>query len=319
MKADRLISILMLIQRNNKMTAKELSQRLEVSMRTIYRDIDSISTLGIPIFADRGTNGGIKLLGDYKTTLTGLTNKELISLFLPVDGKILDDLGIEKPQESTYLKLTGDSNKSQITELENIKNYIYIDMNNWNDTKNYNSKDLLMLIQEAIWNSSSIEYLYQKINESKLVIANPLGLVCKKGTWYLIALNNDIIKTYKLSSISKLKILDTSFTRPVDFKLETYWKESTQIFKKAIPKHIFKFKVNPSTLNHIKTRPFIKITNEEIYKDFTLLEIEFNDIFVGIEFAFAYGKNIEILSPTIAIEEIQKKATEILNLYNSNL
>ena len=77
MKADRLISILMLLQINKQMTANELATKLEVSTRTIYRDIESLSGLGIPIFSDRGTNGGIKLLGNYKTSLTGINQNEL--------------------------------------------------------------------------------------------------------------------------------------------------------------------------------------------------------------------------------------------------
>ena len=81
MKADRLISILMLLQIHNQLTAKELSKQLEVSIRTIYRDVESLSSLGIPVYADRGINGGIKLLGDYKTSLNGINNNEIFSLF----------------------------------------------------------------------------------------------------------------------------------------------------------------------------------------------------------------------------------------------
>ena len=319
MKAERLISILILIQKNNKMTAKELAGKLEVSTRTIHRDIESISTLGIPIFTERGTNGGIKLLGDYKTTLTGLTNKELFSLFVPAGDKILEDLGLEKPKESTYLKLTSDSNIAQIKELENIKNYLYVDLSNWDDTITYNSKELLTLLQQALWSNSSIEYLYTKISENKIVLANPLGLVCKKGIWYLIALNNNIIKTYKLSSISKAKILNNTFTRPTDFNLENHWKSSTQNFRKTIPQYLFEFKVTQSTYHHIKARKFIKILFEKTIGNIIFLEIEFNDIWAGVEFAFTYGKNLEILSPPQAITEIQRKANEILSLYNSNL
>ena len=91
MKADRLISILMLLQIHNQLTAKELSKQLEVSIRTIYRDVESLSSLGIPVYADRGINGGIKLLGDYKTSLNGINNVEIFSLFLSTGDKILED------------------------------------------------------------------------------------------------------------------------------------------------------------------------------------------------------------------------------------
>lgn len=143
MKADRLISILMLLQINKQMTANELATKLEVSTRTIYRDIESLSGLGIPIFSDRGTNGGIKLLGNYKTSLTGINQNELYSLFIPAGDKILEDLGVEKLKNSTLLKLLGSSSSNQINEIEKIQNYIYIDMNTWNDNPNYIDKDIL--------------------------------------------------------------------------------------------------------------------------------------------------------------------------------
>ncbi len=95
MRADRLISILLLLQTNKKLKASELSKKLEVSIRTIYRDVDTLSSIGVPIYADKGMNGGIRLLGDYKTTLTGVSKNELLSLFIPTSDKVLADLGIE--------------------------------------------------------------------------------------------------------------------------------------------------------------------------------------------------------------------------------
>ncbi|MGL5694661.1 MAG: helix-turn-helix transcriptional regulator, partial [Peptostreptococcaceae bacterium] len=153
MKADRLISILMLLQIHKQLTAKDLAIKLEVSVRTIYRDIDSLSSLGIPIFTDRGTNGGIRLLGEYRTTLNGINKDELCSLFIPTGNKVLDDLGIEKIKESTMLKLLGNSSTDQIIEINNLQNYIYIDMNTWNENQVEVDKNILSILQSGIWNS----------------------------------------------------------------------------------------------------------------------------------------------------------------------
>lgn len=315
MKADRLISILMLLQIHKKLTANELSKKLEVSVRTIYRDIDSLSSLGIPIFSDRGTNGGIKLLGDYKTSLTGINNDEIYSLFLSPGDKILEDLGIEKLKKSTALKFAGNSSPHQIKEIENIQNYIYIDMSAWNEIPISVDKTILSTIQNAIWNSRVLKIVYRKTDETKEVILNPLGLVCKRGTWYLIAINNDISKTYKVSSIESSILMNDSFNRPMDFNLESYWKSSTSNYKSLIPKHTFIFKVNPYILNDIKERKFISISkitskNDEIY-----IDINFEAIWQGIEFAFGYGADIKIIEPIEAINELKKKASEIVSLY----
>lgn len=258
MRADRLISIIMLLQINKKLTASELSKRLEVSIRTIYRDIDTLSRIGVPIFTDKGINGGIKLLGDYKTSLNGISKKELLSLFIPTSDKILEDLGIENLKYSAVLKILGTSTTNEIQELENIQNYIYIDMYTWNESNNIVSINILSILQNAIWNSKSLKILYRKVNETKEVELNPLGLVCKRSIWYLVAINNEIIKTYKVKSIESALLMD-SFIRPHDFNLKNYWRTSTTNYKKLIPKHTFTFKINRNILNNIKERQFITL------------------------------------------------------------
>ncbi|WMM24890.1 WYL domain-containing protein [Tissierella sp. MB52-C2] len=315
MKADRLISILMLLQIHKQLTASELAQRLEVSVRTIYRDIEALSGAGVPIFADRGTNGGIKLLGDYKTSLSGINNDEIYSLFIPTGDKILEDLGFEKLKYSTILKLLGGSAPNQIKEVENIQNYIYIDMHTWNENPAIVDKNILSLLQNAIWNSNIIKIVYRKTNEIKEVILNPLGLVCKRGIWYLIAIDAEIIKTYRVSSIESALFTDEHFNRPSDFNLEAHWKSSVSNYKSRIPKYTFTFIVDPWILNHIKERKFITISKELVRDNKIYLDIVFEDIWQGIEFAFAYGKNIRIIKPVEAINEIKTKATEIIQLY----
>src|SRR5256885_12656514 len=96
MRADRLLSILMLLQIRGHMTAHELAQRLEVSERTIYRDIEALSTAGVPVYAERGPGGGCMLAEGYRTNLTGLTEDEGLSLFMPGITRPLADLGAEK-------------------------------------------------------------------------------------------------------------------------------------------------------------------------------------------------------------------------------
>jgi predicted DNA-binding transcriptional regulator YafY len=315
MRADRLISILMLLQINKKLTAFELSKKLEVSIRTIYRDIDILSGIGVPIVAEKGINGGIKLLGDYKTSLTGINKNELMSLFIPTSDKILEDLGVENLKYSTLLKILGNSAANEVKEFENIQNYIYIDMYTWNKTNTMVNTDILSVLQNAIWNSKSLKILYRKINETKEVELNPLGLVCKRSIWYLVALNDEIIKTYKVTSIESALLMDYTFVRPDDFNLKSYWNNSTSNFKNLIPRHTFTFKIRPNILNHIKERQFITIS-ETIFKDNDIfLKIKFDAIWQGIEFAFGYGKDIEIIEPIEAIFEIKKKALEVIDLY----
>lgn len=315
MRADRLISILMLLQIHKKLTASELSERLEVSVRTIYRDIDALSGIGVPIVADKGINGGIKLIGNYKTSITGINKNELFSLFLSTGDKVLEDLGMEKLKDSTILKILGETSPEDLREFENLQNYIYIDMNTWNEPNTILNTDILSLLQNAIWNSQSLKIIYRKTDEVKKVELDPLGLVCKRGTWYLVGINNNIIKTYKVTSIESALLMPNTFTRPDNFNLKSYWIDSTKNFKSLIPKYTFTFKVNPKVLNNIKERPFITIS-ETLHKDDDIyLKIKFDSLWQGVEFAFGYGKSIEIIEPLEAISEIKRKAEEVVELY----
>ncbi|GFZ33059.1 transcriptional regulator [Clostridium zeae] len=315
MRADRLISIIMLLQIYKSLTASELSKKLEVSVRTIYRDIDALSGIGVPIVSEKGTNGGIKLLGDYKTSLTGINKNELISLFIPTGDKIFEDLGVADLKDSTILKILGNSSYDELKEFENFQNYIYIDMYTWNKPNIIMNKDILSLLQNAIWNAKSLKLLYRKTIETKEVILSPLGLVCKRGFWYLVGVNNEIIKTYKVTSIEEASIISGTFTRPPYFNLKSYWINSTSNFKNSIPKYTFTFKVNEHILNQIKERSFITI-NETLYRDNELyLKIDFEAIRQGVEFAFGYGKDIKIIEPIEAIAELKQKALEVIDLY----
>lgn len=320
MRADRLISILLLLQSSPKLTASQLSKKLEVSIRTIYRDIDALSSIGVPIYADKGVNGGIRLLGDYKTSLTGINKNELLSLLIPTSDKILADLGIENLKYQTMLKILGNSSSNAVQELENIQNYIYIDMLPWNDTNSKVNTDILTILQSAIWNTEELLIKYKKIVELKEieikeVKVQPLGLVCKRSIWYLVAIDSEIIKTYKTSNIEDVFILDESFIRPENFNLKDYWIQSTLNFKTLIPKYNFTFKVNPIILSQVKERPFIFIKETTTKEDFIYLKIDFESLWQGIEFAFNYGKNIEIIEPDEAIHEIKKKALQVIELY----
>ncbi|MPM93148.1 hypothetical protein SDC9_140284 [bioreactor metagenome] len=109
--------------------------------------------------------------------------------------------------------------------------------------------------------------------------------------------------------------MPNTFTRPHNFNLKNYWIDSTNNFKSLIPKYTFTFKVNSKVLNNIKERPFITIS-ETIHKDDDIyLKIKFDSLWQGVEFAFGYGKSIEIIEPMEAISEIRRKAEEVLELY----
>ncbi|MEW9937185.1 helix-turn-helix transcriptional regulator [Clostridium butyricum] len=315
MKADRLMSILLLLQSNKQITAPQLAKRLEVSARTIYRDIDSLSSIGVPIITDRGPSGGISLLNEYKYNLSGLTYTDLQYLFIPSPKKVLKDLGIDQPKESTFLKLLNNLPANQHQQFHDMKNFLYIDSTSWkNKSPNYNYKHTLYTLQKAIWNNYCLKIEYSKGNKIKNVLIKPLSLVLKNTNWYVVAINNEIIKTYKVTSIVNIFEVNTKFDRPSDFDLEDYWTTSTKEFTASIPKYYVKILTDEITYKHLNLRG-ISITDWYTNSTEYFLTLEFNAEFQAKELIMGYANSIKIIEPIALRESILTSAKEILDLY----
>src|ERR1041385_573504 len=131
MRADRLLSIVLLLQANRQMTSRDLALRLEVSERTIHRDMEALSGAGIPVTAARGSSGGWSLLGNYRTSLTGLNEAEIQSLFLTKSTKLLADLHLDKAADGALLKLLASLPSTFQQGAERARQRIYIDVSGW--------------------------------------------------------------------------------------------------------------------------------------------------------------------------------------------
>ena len=134
MRADRLLSILLLLQANGRMTAQVLARRLEVSERTILRDMDALSGAGVPVTAERGVGGGWRLLDGYQTKLTGLTSPEIQSLFLGRPPKLMADLGLQDASEAAWIKLQASLPIEVRGQAEFVRQRILIDARGWRDS-----------------------------------------------------------------------------------------------------------------------------------------------------------------------------------------
>src|SRR6266487_2179317 len=186
MRADRLLSIVLLLQIHRRMTAHELARRLEVSDRTIYRDMDALSAAGIPVYAERGTGGGCSLLEAYRTNLTGLTEAEVRTLFLPGTSRLVADLGLSDAFEAAFLKLLAALPSIYHRAAEDARQRIYVDTTRWN----YPAEHVphLHTIQEAVWQERKLQLSYQRGDGTTVQrLVDPLGLVAKAGVWYLVA------------------------------------------------------------------------------------------------------------------------------------
>lgn len=317
MRADRIIMIILLLQTHESITAKTLATKLEVSERTIYRDIDVISSMGIPVYVERGRNGGIKLNGKFQTTLTGLTNNDICYFSLPVPKKFISDLGISTPDDSSYMKLLSTAPEEVRSSLTHINNLLYIDIDSWIKETYQINKNLLIRLQQAVWQSLIIDISYEKLDEVKHYNLKPLALVLKRSVWYLVAIDNKTIKNFRVDRILELEIKSNNFVRPNDFNLENHWCSTVNRFREELPKYPVTFELEEELYKHLKRRKSIRIIHET-FKPRTrkyLLKILFDVEFEAMQFVFEYGNQVKVMEPKSLIELLKSRANDIIETY----
>lgn len=224
MRADRLISILMLLQLDGKKTAAELAERLEVSERTIYRDIDALSLSGVPVYADSGAGGGFSLPPNYKSPIDGLTTPEIQALFLYAAEGSMDQLGIGSALRSALLKLMQALPEQSREDAVWIQQRIHIDPDSWQQEEK--ALPYFAEIQQSIKEQCVIEMNYRSRDGSELNLAiRPYGLVAKAGIWFLVGEGDHVVHALRLSRIQTLSKTEERFDRPESFDLQAFWKE----------------------------------------------------------------------------------------------
>jgi predicted DNA-binding transcriptional regulator YafY len=213
------------------MTAQALADELEVSVRTIYRDVESLHAAGVPLYGDAGPAGGYQLLDGYRTRLTGLTEQEAESLFLAGLPGAAADLGLADAVSAAQLKLMAALPSPMRDRASRMAERFHLDAPSWyNDAE---AAPFLELVADAVWRSRLLEVSYRRWQAPEEVtrVLRPLGLVLKAGRWYLVALGSSRISTYRVSQIQQARVLDESFERPSGFDLAAHWTASLEDFQ----------------------------------------------------------------------------------------
>ncbi len=251
MRADRLLSIVLLLQTRGKMTAQVLAQELEVSTRTILRDIDALSTTGIPIYAEGGHGGGIALDENYRVTLTGLKEAEVHSLFVSDNAKLLKDVGLGEAAVSSLLKLSAALPTLHQPSVEYIRQRILIDPLWWW----HESQPLPFWseLQQAVYENRLVRAVYENYNgETMERTLEPYSLVAKASLWYLIARRDGQLRTYRVSRFHDINLLDGHFQREDNFDLAKYWQEHAHEFAAAANDYVFTLRMPNSRISLIR-------------------------------------------------------------------
>ena len=255
MRASRLLSILVLLQLQGRVTAEALAAEFEVSIRTIYRDIDELSGAGIPIQSDRGPHGGFQLMQGYRNPVTNLENKEAEALFMiGMPGPALA-LGLGSAANNASRKLLASLPPSLREESSQIAACFYLDTIDWYQADH--TLPELPRIARAVLDQQCISLDYESWTGVRHWHMEPLGLVLKAGTWYLVAHSQSrinspkVIRNFKVVNIRTLNIENTYFTRPNEFDLASYWQESIAQFEQQLRPLTAEIKTTRLGLNRI--------------------------------------------------------------------
>jgi predicted DNA-binding transcriptional regulator YafY len=249
MKSDRLLSALLLLQANGRLTGRELARRLEVSMRTVHRDMEALSAAGVPVFALRGSRGGWQLDEDWRTHVPGLDEAELRALLM-AQPRVVGDGRLAAAVESALGKLMASLPAPLSRAAASMRQRLHVDTTGWNGT----SEDLaaLPVVQDAVARDRRLEIRYRHGSEDGVRTVDPLGLVAKGTTWYLVAGTADGLRTFRVSRIAQARMLDAPSTRPRDFDLASYWRASVRRFRDGRTRYEVTLRVEPAMADHLR-------------------------------------------------------------------
>ena len=238
MRASRLVSMMLLLQARGRMTAEALAAELEVSVRTIYRDVEALHSSGVPLHGEPGHDGGYQLLDGYRTRLTGLTSDEAAALALAALPEAAAELGLGPAAAGAAVKLRASLTEGLRERAAHLEQRLHLDSRDW--YADPRATPFLAEVADAVWRQRRLQVRYRRwrVPREGDRTLEPFGLVLKAGHWYLVARNRgeagstdgDRPRTYRVANLLQVHVLDESFRRPADFDLVAHWRETMADF-----------------------------------------------------------------------------------------
>ncbi|WP_189947732.1 helix-turn-helix transcriptional regulator [Streptomyces alanosinicus] len=252
MRAARLIKMVLLLQSRPSMTAAELARELEVSERTVTRDAQALSEAGVPVYADRGRTGGYRLVGGYRTRLTGLARSEAEALFLSGVPGALREMGLADAASAARLKVSAALLPSLRDAPDSAARRFHLDAPAW--FQEPEPPALLPVVAEAVWDDRRVSARYRRDAAEVERLLEPYGLVLKAGVWYLCARVADggSFRTYRIDRFSAVDPLEERFTRAPDFDLPGYWAEQAERFALSILRAEVVVRLSPEGVRRLR-------------------------------------------------------------------
>jgi len=313
MRADRLLSTLLLLQAHGKMTVRQIAKRLEVSQRTAYRDLEALSAAGVPVLALRGSRGGWQLDDEWRTRVPGLDDAELRA-FLMAQPRVIGDAPLAAAAERALDKMMAAMPVSLRARAAFLRERLYVDTAGWRGVAE--NLAFLPIVQDAVSRDRKLFIEYRKPNRqlSERTI-DPLGLVAKGTSWYLVANTPEGFRTFRVSRIEKAMMLEIPVERPPDFDLAVHWKSSTEKFRENRPRLAVTIRLERRLAEYFLSWRAAQLIEES---DRVTLRAEFDDDEHAVFVVLGMGARAEVLEPAALRERVIAGAKALLAAYGQN-
>ncbi|QUD87881.1 helix-turn-helix transcriptional regulator [Phenylobacterium montanum] len=318
MRASRLLSILTTLQAQGHVTAPALAEQCEVSLRTIYRDIDALSAAGVPVYAERGSAGGYRLLDGYRTRLNGLSAQEAAALFLTGLPGPAADLGLGAVMAGAQNKLLAAMPAQLRAGAAQMRARFHLDAPAWFAEAEQPAH--LPLVAGAVWDQRRLSMRYQSWRGEKARVVEPLGLVLKSGAWYMVGQVDGSARTYRVGRILELQVLDQRFARPEDFDLEQHWRESAQRLEAELHRTEARVRFSPMgvRMQEVFLSPYVRgaIRAEPPDRDgWVVAVMPVGSIRQAASELLRFGAEVEVLEPEALRSSMASIAGRLAEIY----
>ncbi|MBI3476478.1 MAG: YafY family transcriptional regulator [Acidobacteria bacterium] len=312
MKADRLLSELLMLQAYGQLTGREIAERLEVSERTVHRDMESLSAAKVPVFALRGAQGGWKLDDGWRTQVPGLDEAELRALLM-AQPRVIGDRKLAAAAERALGKLMAALPDSLREQAASIRQRLHVDTTAWRGSTE--SPVMLPIVQDAVARDRKLSMRYKPSGrEAAERIVDPLGLVAKGSSWYLVANTPKGLRTFRVSRIQEVRVLEQACERPTGFDLAEYWESSTKQFQEGWRTHMATLRLEPRSAEWIKMWQLaaeIQPNETPDAEGWITLVVRFNHEDEARFVVLGLGANVEVIEPASLRDRVLAEQTAV--------
>jgi predicted DNA-binding transcriptional regulator YafY len=305
MRATRLVSLLLLLQTRGQLTAAELAERLEVSVRTVHRDVESLAAAGVPVDAVRGPAGGYRLAGGYRTRLTGLTADEAEALFAAGMPGPAAELGLGGELAAARLKLLAALPQELQERATRASRLFHLDTRGW-----FRAEDTvphLPALAAAVWQGCRARIRYREGGAVVQRTIEPLGLVLKGGAWYLVAHRSAGMRVYRVSRVAAVRPLEEAFERPSAFELAVFWEQWSRSFEETLPRVMVMVRVHEDVRRFLPGEPRVGEDGRAV--------VAFAHLGDAYRELLRFGAQVEVLEPVELRERIAATSRDVAAMY----